>query len=251
VAEAPATVSGVAEDALGGEKDSGEGGDAPVKEETPVADAENDVPGRPPVLLDAAPSRLVGVLSAAVLVLAVFASFGLYKWQTASSDEDERRALIKRVADYGNVVADFDYHDLQKSVDRSLSFLTGDALAKQQRDLAVSKLEKDWTQKQLTLSSRTDNVYVTELNGNLAGAVLVFDINAESPLLGTTKTGPQPVLVKSHLTLGMVKVKGVWMISSLTPAGTETNGSAVPGLGTGPGGTAPTAVPTATPTTTK
>ena len=148
-------------------------------------------------------------------------------------------------------MADFDYRNLQKSVDRSLSFLTGDALARQQRDLEVSKLEKDWTEKQLTLSSKTQNVYITELNGNLAGAVLVFDINAESPLFGATKTGPQPVLVKSHLTLGMVKVKGVWMVSSLTPAGTESDGSAVPGLGTGTGSSAPSAVPTVTPTTKK
>lgn len=244
-------------DAPAEEKVSVAGADAPVDEETPEEEtpvdapaAGDDAPGRTPGPLDTAPSRLVVVLSAAVLVLAVFASFGLYKWQTASSDEGERRALIKRVADYGNAVADFDYHDLQKSVDHSLSFLTGDALARQQRDLAVSKLQKDWTEKQLTLSSKTENVYVTELNGNLAGAVLVFDINAESPLFGATKTGPQPVLVKSHLTLGMVKVKGVWMVSSLTPAGTETDGSAVPGLGAGTGSAA-SAAPTSTPTTTK
>ncbi len=220
-----------------------------VVDDAAVAEDASGVADGTPVELEAMPSRLVMVLSGAVLVLAVLASLGLYKWQAASSAEGERQALIKRVSDYGNSVADFDYRDLQKSVDRSLSFLTGDALARQQRDLEVGKLEKDWTEKQLTLSSKTQNVYVTELNGNLAGAVLVFDINAESPLFGATKTGPQPVLVRSHLTLGLVKVKGEWMVSSLTPAGTESDGSAVPGLGTGSSRTAPTELPTATPTT--
>ncbi|MEO5876934.1 MAG: hypothetical protein ABIS86_20180 [Streptosporangiaceae bacterium] len=215
-----------------------------------AADAEAEQPGHTPVRLEAPQGKILLTLVAAVVILAVLASFGLYKWQSSSSDRQERQALIKRVTDYGNSVADFDYRDLQKSVDRSLSFLTGDALAKQRRDLAVSRLQKDWTDKQLKLSSRTQNVYLTELNGNLAGAVLVFDINAESPLFGADKTGPQPVLVRSHLTLGLVRIKGVWKVSSLTPAGTESDGSSVPGLGAATGTTtaAPTASPTASPT---
>ncbi|MCD0449314.1 hypothetical protein LO762_08950 [Actinocorallia sp. API 0066] len=178
----------------------------------------------------AVPTSGRAVLVAALAVTTATAGVGLHQWRALAAEKSARQELVRRVADYGDAVGGFDYRDLQGSIDRSLSFLTGDALATQKEALVASRLEKEWTSKQLKLTSRTSAVYVTELNGDMAGAVLVFDINAESPLFEDSGPGPQPLLVRNHLTLGLVKRRGVWMVAAQSPAGNESTGTAVPGL---------------------
>ncbi|MDX6743599.1 hypothetical protein [Actinocorallia sp. A-T 12471] len=167
----------------------------------------------------------VRVLAAAVAVLAVLAAFGLYGWRSAASAAAERDALVARIAAFGDVMATFSYTDVAEGNDRTLAFLTGDAKAeREQLDLAA--FGERLTAQKADLKSKTHAVYVGQIDGSLASAVLVFDLSIEAPALSQSQT-----ISRSHLTLGLIKVDGTWMISSMVPAGSESDtGSAVPGV---------------------
>ncbi|SEF88366.1 hypothetical protein SAMN04489712_102376 [Thermomonospora echinospora] len=145
-------------------------------------------------------------------------------WRTLAQKEDARREVTKMVTDYGNVVLSYDRTDLQGSVARAQSYLTGDALTKS-KQTNVAQLQKSMDEGEFTLVSKTSQVYVASADGRFASAVLVFDISVKSP------TGTQDV-TRNYLSLSLVRQDGTWKISQQKPAGRESddNAGAVPDL---------------------
>ncbi|MCD0451449.1 hypothetical protein LO762_19935 [Actinocorallia sp. API 0066] len=186
-----------------------------------------------------AAGRLVPGLVAAVVVLAVLAVVGLVQWRSAAGEEAERRDLVARVSAFGDVMATFSYRDVESAHEKTLAFLTGDARAEREK-LDLKAFGDRLAEQKADLRSKSYAVYVGRVDGNLASAVLVFDLSIEAPALSQSQT-----IGKSHLTLGLIKVDGTWMISSMTPAGSEDSAaSSVPGVGTPAPADTPTAKPT-------
>ncbi|ROO89746.1 hypothetical protein EDD29_7453 [Actinocorallia herbida] len=172
-----------------------------------------------------ASGRLVQILSAAVAVLAVLAAVGLFQWRSAAAADADRAELVKRIAAFGDVMATFSYADVQAANHKTLSYLTGDARTEREK-LDLAEFGKRLTAQKADLTSKTYAVYVGSVDGMMASAVLVFDLSIEAPALSQSQT-----ISRSHLTLGLIKVDGTWMISSMVPAGSESaTGTAVPGV---------------------
>ncbi len=181
-------------------------------------------------------ARVPVLLTAAVVVLALLAGFALLQWRSADGVNKERKELIARVTEFGDVMATYSYDDVESSNEKAMSYLTGDAL-EERRKVDLAALKKQLEAQKTKLESKTYAVYVGSIDGNLAGAVLVFDLKGESTALSAPQT-----ISKSHLTLGLIKRDGRWMISSMVPAGSENATSQAPA-----GTTVPSATPSPSP----
>lgn len=211
------------EDAAAAEAEAGDLEDAePTASDLEDADEEpagEPVPARRPSADKPVPSgasgRVTASLTAAVVALALLAGFALVQWRSAAGAAEDRKALIARVTAFGDVMATYSYDDVESANKKAMAYLTGDALEERKKvDLAA--LSEQLKSQKTKLTSKTYAVYVGSVDGNLATAVLVFDLEGESSAL----SGPQTIS-KSHLTLGLIKRDGEWMISSMVPAGTE------------------------------
>ncbi|GAB3663546.1 hypothetical protein GCM10027589_27180 [Actinocorallia lasiicapitis] len=205
---------------------------APVEAEPTEPEAEPaaaEVPRqapKAPVVLKEGGGRLVMILTGAVVVLALVAGFALFKWQSAASPEEERAAVVARVTEYGNVLGSYPADGVDAAQQKVLGFLTGDAL-EERRASKLEELKQQLATAKVSLESRTRAVYVGAVDGNFASVVLVFDMSFTGP-------GGSRTVEKNHLTLGLVKQNGLWMVSSNAAAGNEQSTTgAVPGFSDG------------------
>ncbi|GAA3238560.1 hypothetical protein [Actinocorallia longicatena] len=167
---------------------------------------------------------LVAGLSAAVVALALLAGFALLQWRSAGSPDDDRAALVARVTGYGDALGTYPVGGVDAAQARVLTFLTGEALA-DLRTSQADRLKRQLTDAEVSLESRTDAVYIASIDGGKADVVLVFDLTFTGP-------GGSRTVERNHLTLGMVRKDGIWMVASTAAAGSERDsGGAVPGLG--------------------
>lgn len=169
------------------------------------------------------------VAGVVIVLIAALATLSIFLWKSQSdlsAKQDTREEINKRITEYGNAVLTLDRNNLQASIDRMQSFLTGDALAGAKKT-DVNTLKPSLDKSGVNFLSKTRAVYLGSVDGKFASATLVFDWTIQSA------TGPQTV-AGNYVKLGMVKQGGKWMISKQTPAGREsdgTEGTGVPGLG--------------------
>ncbi|WP_106397829.1 hypothetical protein [Actinocorallia populi] len=181
----------------------------------------------------AAGGRTTVLLTAGVVVLALLAGFALFQWRAAASAAAEREEIVARVTAFGDVMATYSFDDIESANEKAMTYLTGDALEEREK-VDLKALREQLESQKTELKSSTYAVYVGSVDGSLASAVLVFDLRGESAALAAPQT-----IAKSHLTLGLIKRDGKWMISSMVPAGSESASSA---------GTSVTPVPSGGPT---
>ncbi|GAA0966520.1 hypothetical protein [Actinocorallia libanotica] len=207
-------------------------GAAGKPEEEPAAAERPSRARRLPALPSGAGGRTTALLTAGVVVLALLAGFALFQWRSAASAAAEREEIVARVSAFGEVMATYSYEDVESANEKALTYLTGDALAERKK-VDLDALREQFQSQKTRLRSTTYAVYVGSVDGSLASAVLVFDLRGESSALQEPQT-----IGKSHLTLGLIKRDGTWMISSMVPAGSESTAST----------TSVTSVPSAGPT---
>lgn len=207
-------------------------GEAGKPGEEPAAAERPSRARRLPALPSGAGGRTTALLTAGVVVLALLAGFALFQWRSAASAAAEREEIVARVSAFGEVMATYSYEDVESANEKALTYLTGDALAERKK-VDLDALREQFQSQKTRLRSTTYAVYVGSVDGSLASAVLVFDLRGESSALQEPQT-----IGKSHLTLGLIKRDGTWMISSMVPAGSESTAST----------TSVTSVPSAGPT---
>ncbi|MEO3786364.1 hypothetical protein ABGB12_23820 [Actinocorallia sp. B10E7] len=184
---------------------------------------EKPAKARLPAVPSAGGGRTTTLLTAAVVVLALLAGFALFQWRSAAGAAGERKELIARITAFGNVMATYSYDDVESANKKAMTYLVGDAL-EERKKVDLGALREQLKSQKTKLESTTYAVYVGSVDGNLASAVLVFDLRGESSALSEPQT-----ISKSHLTLGLIKRDGEWMISSMVPAGSENASNAATG----------------------
>ncbi|GAA2725583.1 hypothetical protein [Actinocorallia aurantiaca] len=192
--------------------------------------------GKLPAVPSGAGGRTPLLLTVAVVVLALLAGFALFQWRSAAGAAEERKELVSRVTAFGDLMATYSYDDVESANKKAMTYLVGDAL-EERKKVDLTALREQLESQKTRLKSTTYAVYVGSVDGNLASAVLVFDLRGESTALAEPQT-----IAKSHLTLGLIKRDGEWMISSMVPAGSESASSASTPTGAVPNGT-PSASP--------
>jgi hypothetical protein len=169
----------------------------------------------------------VAALVAVVVLVTGSLTATLYFWRQydrLDSARADRRAVAARATAYGNQMATYSTADIKGSQDRIRAFLTGDALSQFQ---GSGGAPANTSGKQIATRSRVDQVLVTDVNGKLATAVVIWHLDMSS-------SGGQGTTVGSNLgiLLDMAKVRGRWMVAHQQPLTSHLTGS-------GPSGTAP------------
>jgi Mce-associated membrane protein len=151
------------------------------------------------------------------LVLAAVASWALLRWHTLSAKESERQAVTAAAAKFGDVVYSYDPANVQAAIDANREMMAGDLLS--DYTASTNSYKEFFAKNKWTWSSKTSKVYLSDMQGKLASAVIVININIRMT------QGPYAV-PDAHFTLGMVKQNGAWKVSSLKAAGSETAATA-------------------------
>jgi hypothetical protein len=181
----------------------------PVVEEPPAEKAA------PPRKLRTALGNLRVLLVVAVVLIAALASWGIFEWRRAAdlqSAKSDRAQVTKLVSRFGNVVMAYDLSDIAGSAAKIKPYLTGDALTSLQN--TQSELQANAAKTTVAagagFKSKTDAVYVKDVNGKLASAVLIWTMSVSQG--GNT----QPVLTNIGLTVDLIKDGGTWKIAKYT-----------------------------------
>ena len=184
---------------------------APAEAEPKVPEARKSVSIRIPSFAAVRSNGLV-VAVVAVLVAGV-ATFAIYQWRQAAelqSAKSDRAKVAARVTQFGNVVMSYDLSNISGSAAQIKPYLTGDALNDFQNTLTQLQQNAAKTTVSAAFKSKTDNVYVKDVNGRLASAVLVWTLSVSQG--GST----QPLQSNLGLTIDLVKDNGVWKIAKYT-----------------------------------
>jgi Mce-associated membrane protein len=167
-----------------------------------------------------------------VLVLAALASWAMLQWYSVSGKEKERQKVSAAAAKFGDVVYSYDPANVQAAIDQNREMMAGDL--RTQYVASADSYKQFFAKNKWTWTSKTSKVYLSDIQDTLASAVIVIDINIKMT------AGPYSVS-GAHFTLGLVKQKGAWKVSSMKAAGSEaaTDGQqgSTGGLPTPSGGT--------------
>jgi hypothetical protein len=180
---------------------------------------------------------------AAIVVIAALATFGLFEWRQASdlsAKQEARKQVEAKLTEFGNVIGTYDTTQVKTSQDKIASYMVGDALSVFQANAAKAQTLTDPAKAKVTTVSKARQVIVGDVNGEFATGLIAVDITL------TTDQGSAP-MSNNYLVVDLVKQKGVWKVSKLTPIGSPS-GTSTDGTG-GTGGTTPGigATPTAKP----
>lgn len=185
----------------------------PVVPEVPEVAA---VPPEPS--LEPEPERLPDRRRWAVPVTAVLAllfvgasAVALVQWRRADdlrAGEDERRAVASAAGRFGQALLSYDFDDLTTARGRVLALAT-DRFAKEYTTAFTGGLDDAITKLQARSQASVRDVYVTDVIGDSARAVVTLDSEVRSTA-GTRRT------VSSYLDMTLVRQGGRWRIDTVT-----------------------------------
>ena len=207
-----------------------------VVEKAPAPEEPDGVEPRGPLL-----SPLVRTV-AAIVVIAALASFGLFEWRQASdlsAKQEVRRQVEAKLTEFGGAVGTYDTSNVKASQDKIASYMVGDALSVFQANAAKAQTLTDPSKAKVTTVSKARQVIVGNVNGEFATGLIAVDITL------TTDQGSAP-MSNNYLVIDLVRQKGVWKVSKLTPIGSPSDSGTDGTTGTIPG-TSATPTPTPTP----
>jgi hypothetical protein len=119
-----------------------------------------------------------------IVLIAALASLAIWQWRQAArldAEQAERRAVAKVAGEYGDTAFSYTATGYRTSIDRNLKLLGGDLLTTYKRD-TIPNLPAVFTKNpQLVMQSKIKKVYVGDVNGTLATAVILVDIRLQTP----------------------------------------------------------------------
>lgn len=150
-----------------------------------------------------------------VVLIAALASLAIWQWRQAArlnAAQAERRAVAKVAGEYGDTAFSYTASTYRTSIDRNLALLGGDLLATYKRDTIPNLPTVFGKNPQLVMQSKIKKVYVGDVNGSLATAVILVDIKLQTP---------QGVNDGSNalLRLSLAKDAGGWKITQQAASG--------------------------------
>jgi Mce-associated membrane protein len=210
---------------------------------SPLADpAATD---KPPVAVSGAEVRRAGragarVMVAGLVVLVAVAVLGGAEWRRAdrlAGRDRVRRDVAHTAGSFGQALLSYDYADLGAARTRVLSLAT-DNFAQNYTSAFTNGLSAAITSVQARASGTVRKVYVADVNGDTADAVVTLDSEVHSSQ-GTRQ------VVGSYLAMTLQRIGGHWKVDTVTSiASSSDNLTPAPGASaatTAPSTTAPSA----------
>jgi hypothetical protein len=150
-----------------------------------------------------------------VVLVAALASLALWQWRQAAAlaaAEADRRAVAKVAGEYGDSAFSYTAATYRASIDRNLKLLGGDLLGTYKRDTVPNLPAVFGKNPQLVMESTIKRVYVGDVNGRLATAVILVDIRLQTP--EGVNDGSNALL-----RLSLAKEAGGWKITQQAASG--------------------------------
>jgi hypothetical protein len=150
-----------------------------------------------------------------IVLIAALGSVAIWQWRQAArlaAEQGERRAVAKVAGEYGDTAFSYSASTYRTSIDRNQQLLGGDLLATYKRDTIPNLPAVFAKNPQLVMASKIKKVYVGDVNGTLATAVILVDIRLQTP---------QGVNDGSNalLRLSLAKDKDGWKITQQAASG--------------------------------
>ncbi|WP_433463750.1 hypothetical protein [Spirillospora sp. CA-128828] len=198
----------------------------PTRLEPPEEEAEEEEPKKAPTRAKVAvqadgQAGLFGlsVVQTVVIVVlvALLASLAIWKWTSASSltsKQDERAAVGKVASAYGDVALNYNAQNYQTQMDKAQKLMGGDLLDSFKNTTLPSLGETFKSNPELSLTSKTNQVFVGGVDGRFATAVVMVDIDVR------TKDGATSAPA-TLLRLALAKIDGKWKVTKQYASGTN------------------------------
>jgi Mce-associated membrane protein len=197
----------------------------PVVDDEPVADPPTGRPWR----------AVAAVLAVLLVLTAAVAGVEWRKASDSSSKESTRHDVEAAAGGFAEALLSYDYTDLIGARDRVVGLAT-DSFAQQYTAGFSSGLGNQITSLQATAKATVRTVYVSDVNGDNAKAVVAVDTEVHSSSSTQRHLG-------QYLDLALVRQGGKWRVDTVTYLGSlDDQTSPAPGSTT----TTTTTVPTTT-----
>lgn len=159
----------------------------------------------------------LGMVQAVVVVVlvALLASLAIWQWTSASSlssKQDERDAVSEVASDYGDVALNYNAQNYQTQMDKAQKLMGGDLLESFKNTTLPSLGETFKSNPELSLTSKTNQVFVGSVDGRFATAVVMVDIDVR------TKDGATAAPA-TLLRLALAKIDGKWKVTKQYASG--------------------------------
>ncbi|MEV0661027.1 hypothetical protein ACIBI3_10305 [Actinomadura luteofluorescens] len=198
----------------------------PTRLEPPEDEAEEEVeapkkaPARPRAV--ASPEARPGIFGltmvqavVVVVLVALLASLAIWQWTSASSlssKQDDRDAVSKVASAYGDVALNYNAQNYQTQMDKAQKLMGGDLLESFKTTTLPSLGETFKNNPELSLTSKTNQVFVGSVDGRFATAVVMVDIDVR------TKDG-STAAPATLLRLALAKIDGTWKVTKQYASG--------------------------------
>jgi Mce-associated membrane protein len=223
-----------------------------------VDDATDARAGAPAPALTPRPPRPLWTIGLAVLLAIALATIFI-QWRHTSdldrrvnglqSADATRRDVATAAGTFGEALLSYDYSDLNAARTRVLALAT-DSFGQQYTTAFTGGLDVAITKLKATSKATVDSVYISDLIGDTAKAVVTLDSEVHSTA-GTRRT------VGSYLDLTLKRENGAWKVDTVTsvaaldqqtiaPDGTVTSSDATTSSTVVPGVPDPSATTTTT-----
>lgn len=196
----------------------------PEDEVEEEAETEAETPKKAPARPSAAASSPdrpgvfgLGMVQAVVVVVlvALLASLAIWQWTSASSlssKRDERDAVSKVASAYGDVALNYNAQNYQTQMDKAQKLMGGDLLESFKSTTLPSLGATFKNNPELSLTSKTNQVFVGSVDGRFATAVVMVDIDVR------TKDG-STAAPATLLRLALAKIDGKWKVTKQYASG--------------------------------
>jgi hypothetical protein len=151
------------------------------------------------------------VLVALVAALGAWALAQQGRVDDLDAEVQARADVAAAAATFGEVYLTYDFDDLEASGDRVLELATPDFA----EDFAATRapgLEELFANLETTTVATTTEVFVGDLAGSTARALVVVDVDADSEASGRQQ------LTDLTFVLDLVELDGTWLVDRVTPA---------------------------------
>ncbi|WP_019629521.1 hypothetical protein [Actinomadura atramentaria] len=175
------------------------------------AEPEADEPARPGAL------GTPGLIAVAVVVV-VLAALAVWQWRVAAgkaSEADDRADVAKVASAFGDVAANYSASNYQEQIAKAEKLMGGDLLERYKSQTAPGLVNTFKSgQSTASLASKSVAVFVGDVNGKLATAVVQVDITA------TTEQGPTQARA-NLIRLALAKIDGKWKVTKQYVSGQD------------------------------
>ncbi|MFB4319767.1 hypothetical protein [Actinomadura sp. 21ATH] len=160
-----------------------------------------------------------------VVLVALLGSLAIWQWRTAAGlagEEEERAAVSKIAREYGNVALNYNASNYQAQMKKAEGLMGGDLLESFKANTLPNLGKTFQDNPQLVLTSKTDQVFVGDVDERFAAATISVDVSVRT----ADGAHESPATL---IRLAIAKIDGRWKVTKMYASGANDQNQAQQG----------------------